>query len=190
MSSNEDESNNTRADSLFSDRDGASGAATAAFDSEVVEEQQDLQQEVQEHMDSIIIDAMLVLNISLNEEENVNAREDSLSSDRDGASTAATAAAAAAIFDAEVVEERDLQQDVQARMDSNTIDAMFIVNISSNEEENNNARADSLSSDRDSASAAAAAAAAVFDAEVVEERDLQQEVQARMDSITIVMRCL
>jgi hypothetical protein len=49
---------------------------------------------------------------------------------------------AAAVLDAEVVKERDLHQEVQERMDSMTIDATFVVNVSSNEEENNKTRAD------------------------------------------------
>jgi hypothetical protein len=50
---------------------------------------------------------------------------------------------AAAVLDAEVVKERDLHQEVQERMNSMTIDAMLVVNMSSNEEENNKTRTDS-----------------------------------------------
>jgi hypothetical protein len=49
--------------------------------------------------------------------------------------------AAAAVLDAEVVEERDLEQEVQERMNNITVDATQVVNMSSNEEEN--ARSDS-----------------------------------------------
>jgi hypothetical protein len=65
-----------------------------------------------------------------------------LPSYRNGASTTT-----AVVFEAKVVEERDLQQEVQERMDSMTIDAMLVVNMSTknnNEgENNNNDRADS-----------------------------------------------
>jgi Leucine-rich repeat (LRR) protein len=50
--------------------------------------------------------------------------------------------AEAAILDAEVVEERDLQQEVQERIDNMTVDAMFVVNMSSIVKENNKTRAD------------------------------------------------
>jgi hypothetical protein len=49
-----------------------------------------------------------------------------------------TAPTAAAVFDAEVVEERDLQQEVQERMDKITIDATSVVNLSSKKEGKNN----------------------------------------------------
>jgi hypothetical protein len=48
---------------------------------------------------------------------------------------------AAAVLHAEVVRARDLHQEVQERMDSMTIDAMLVVNVSSNDEENNKTRA-------------------------------------------------
>jgi hypothetical protein len=51
----------------------------------------------------------------------------------------------AAVFDAEVVEERDLQQEVQERMENMTIDAVLVINLSTtNEEENSKARPDLL----------------------------------------------
>jgi hypothetical protein len=117
---------------LSSYRNGAS----VVLDEQVVEEG-DLQQEALEQMEDINIDAtLLIVNMSWNEEENSNARADLLSSYRNVASTAA-------VFDAEVIEERDLQQEVQERMENMTIDAMLVVNMSTNEEDSNKARADS-----------------------------------------------
>jgi hypothetical protein len=49
----------------------------------------------------------------------------------------------AAAISAEVVEDRDLQREVQERLDSMTIDAMLVVNVSSNKEEHNKTRSDS-----------------------------------------------
>jgi hypothetical protein len=62
------------------------------------------------------------------------APEELLPSFRDGA--------AAAVLDAEVVEEQDLQQELEEPMDNMTVDAVLVVNMSSNEEESNKARAD------------------------------------------------
>jgi hypothetical protein len=50
----------------------------------------------------------------------------------------------AAAISAEVVEDRDLQREVQERLDNITIDAMLVVNVSSNEEEHSKARSDSI----------------------------------------------
>jgi hypothetical protein len=106
-----------------------------------------------------------------------------LRSYQNGAVAAAAVAVAAAVtvLDTEVVDERDLQQEVQEQMDTMTIDATPVVNVSTNEEENNNAVADSLFLSRDAASAADYA----LEAEVVVERDLQQEVLERMENMTI-----
>jgi hypothetical protein len=51
-------------------------------------------------------------------------------------------AAAAAVLDAEVVEERDLQQEVQERIANMTIDAVLVVNMSTNEDESTKAQSD------------------------------------------------
>jgi hypothetical protein len=87
-------------------------------------------------MDSMTIDAMLVVNMQSNEEEsNNNSRVDLLTSSYRNVSSSS------AVLDAEVVNEQNLEQEVQARLDSMTIDAMLVVNMSSNEEENKNNKA-------------------------------------------------
>jgi hypothetical protein len=53
------------------------------------------------------------------------------------------AVSVSAVLDAEVVEERDLQQEVQERMNNITIEATSVVNLSSKKDQNNHDRGDS-----------------------------------------------
>jgi Leucine-rich repeat (LRR) protein len=90
-----------------------------------------------------------VIDLPNPEDTEMAVSEESSLSCRDGAAAAAATttttatAAATTVFDAQVVEERDLQQEVQERMKNMTIDATLVVNVSSKKDENNHARADS-----------------------------------------------
>jgi hypothetical protein len=74
-----------------------------------------------------------------NTDDETALHEDVSLSHRNGAADAD--ADADAVLDAEVVKERDLHQEVQERMNRMTVDALLVVNLSSNKEENNNAQA-------------------------------------------------
>jgi Leucine-rich repeat (LRR) protein len=79
--------------------------------------------------------------IPLNDTEGGNADDDNHMAGPEDLSLSYVDGAVA--ISAEVVEERDLQQEVQERIDNITIDAMLVVNMSSNEEEKNKAHSDS-----------------------------------------------